>query len=110
VLLLLKKIPFWADKRLMQLFLAYTFALVLIAGLVLLARRNQNQGWRKKRGVIGGIQLETHTDTMQPYTSQLEHLGDITRLRQALVAHSEPLSEEPVEAITKEDLATIHRT
>jgi hypothetical protein len=93
----------------MELFLAYTFALVLIVGLVLLARRNQQQGWRRERGVLGGMLLDTHRDTTLPYTASTDHLGDIHRLREALIAHSSSLSE-PVEANTKDDLATIHRT
>jgi hypothetical protein len=107
---LVKKHRFLTDKQLMQLSLAYIFAAGLIAGLALLARRNQRQGWRKKRGMWRGVQLgveegalEAREDAPQPY-APLEHLGDIDRLQQVLVALGEPQSEL-VEAVRKEDFA-----
>jgi hypothetical protein len=76
-----------------QLSLAYVFAIGVIGGLVLLARRNQQQGWQKRRGVFLDVQSAAARDAFaarkhSPFEDvPLAHLGDLERLHQSLVSH-----------------------
>jgi hypothetical protein len=86
--------------QLTQLSLAYLFALGLIGGLVLLARRNQEQGWQKRRGVLLDVQSAAARDAFAARKHSpledvpLTHLGDLERLHQSLVSHREPQKEQ----------------
>lgn len=90
----------------MQLSLAYLVATGLIAGLVLLARRNQKQGWRRRRGVWLEVQAEAALRTVEaPSTAQpLQHLGDLGRLNESLVAHGAPQAPAPAEKPLKSNV------
>jgi hypothetical protein len=83
----------------MQLSLAYVFAAGLITGLVLLARQNRKQGWRRRRGVWLEDQAELALLTVQstPLAPTLQHLGDLGRLNQSLTSHGVPQAPAPVE-------------
>ena len=70
-----------------QLTLAYLFAAVLMLILVLLARRNQRQGWRKQRGEFFKVS--------ESPALPAEHQGDLGRLQQSLSAYGEPISPLP---------------
>lgn len=87
----------------MQLSLAYLCAAALIATLVLLARRNQRQGWRRRRGVWLEEQAETALRAFEsPYKDQpRSHLADLGRLHESLVAHGLPQAPEPAEKPAK---------
>ena len=78
-----------------QLFLAYLFAIGLIAGLVLLARRNREQGWVKHRGTLLDVQSAAARDAFA--APPLAHLGDLERLNQSLVSHRDPQPAAPAE-------------
>jgi hypothetical protein len=82
-----------------QLSLAYLFAAGLISGLVLMARRNRKQGWRRRRGVWLEDQAEAALRTIESPSGEpaLQHLGDLGRLNESLVAHGVPQAPEPVE-------------
>jgi hypothetical protein len=90
-----------------QLSLAYLFAAGLIAGLVLLARGNEEHGWRSRHGAWFEVRLaaarafEAREDPPAPQ-APLQHLGDLERLYQSLIAHGEPQRPEPAEAAKKE--------
>lgn len=79
--------------QLTQLSLSYLFAIFLIGGLVLLARRNREQGWQKLRGVFLDVQSAAAREAFAARKhSPLEdvplgHLGDLERLHQSLVSH-----------------------
>jgi hypothetical protein len=83
----------------MQLSLAYLFAAGLITGLVLLARQNRKQGWRRRRGVWLEEQAELALLTVQSSSPAptLQHLGDLGRLNQSLRLHGAPQVPAPVE-------------
>ena len=88
----------------MQLSFAYLAATGLIAVLVMLARRNQKQGWRRRRGVWLEARAEAALRTVEPPSAEapLQHLGDLGRLNDSLVAHGVPqapaLAEKPLKA------------
>lgn len=91
----------------MELSLAYLSAAGLIATLFLLARRNRKQGWRKPRPVWSELQaiaavraFEAKGDPSRPIET-LQHLGDLDRLRQSLVAHGKPQPPEALEVPVK---------
>ena len=83
--------------QLTQLSVAYLFAIGLIGGLLLLARRNQEQGWQKRRGVFFDVESAAAREAFAARKhSPLEdvplgHLGDLERLHQSLVSH--PVSQ-----------------
>ena len=78
-----------------ELLLAYLFAIGLIAAMVLLARRNREQGWRKHRGVLLDVQSAAAREAFA--APPLAHLGDLERLNQSLVSHGEPQPAAPAE-------------
>jgi hypothetical protein len=90
-----------------QLSLAYLFAAGLIAGLVLLARRNEEQGWHSQHGAGFEVRsaaaraFEAREDPPAPQ-APLKHLGDLERLYHSLIAYGEPQRPEPAEAAKKE--------
>jgi hypothetical protein len=78
----------------MQLSLAYLFAAGLIAGLVLVARGNEEQGWRSRRGAWFEVRaaaaaaraFEAREDPPAPQ-APLQHLDDLERLAQSAKAN-----------------------
>jgi hypothetical protein len=86
--------------------LAYVFAAGMIAALIGLAKWNQRQGWRKRRGhwleVQSTAAIEALAAGKDPVASDAAMAGDLRRLNQSLVAHGD--SQRP--AMEKEnDLA-----
>ena len=82
----------------MQLSFAYLLAAALICVLLLLARRNRRQGWRRQRGVWLQVQAEAALRTVETPSAAAPafgHLGDLGRLHQALVAQGAPQSPAP---------------
>lgn len=81
-----------------ELAFAYLFAAGLIGGLVLLASRNQRQGWRKQRPQWLAVQANAAAKAFEakPHAPDdtLQHLADLDRLRQSLVAHNQPAPAE----------------
>ncbi|MGA3185492.1 MAG: hypothetical protein ABSF22_00145 [Bryobacteraceae bacterium] len=79
----------------LELVFAYSAAAALIAGMLLLALRNQKQGWRRHRGAWfearETVAVAAFEAKPQP---PLQHLGDLVRLQQSL-AH--PGQTAPVE-------------
>lgn len=77
---------------------AYVAAAGLIATLLLLARRNRRQGWRRQRGVWLQVQAEAALRTVEAPAEEaqplgdLGHLGDLGRLQESLVAHGAPVT------------------
>jgi hypothetical protein len=90
----------------MQLSFAYLAATGFIAVLVLLARRNQKQGWRRRRGVWLESKAEAALRTVEAPTAEgpLQHLGDLGRLNDSLVAHGVPQAPAPVEKPLKSNV------
>jgi hypothetical protein len=85
----------------MQLSIAYLIAAGLITGLVLLARQNRRQGWRRRRGVWLEERAEAALRTVESPSAApaLQHLGDLGRLNQSLVDHDAPVPvEKPLKA------------
>jgi hypothetical protein len=76
---------------------AYLAAAGLIATLVLLARWNRKQGWRRRRGAWLDVQAEAALRTVEARSDSapLQHLDDLGRLHQALVAHGVPQAPVP---------------
>jgi hypothetical protein len=86
-----------------ELSLAYALAAAVIGGLLVLARRNRQEGWRRHRetwleaqssAAIAAFAAPSDSPPEQP---DLRHLGDLDRLHQSLVAHNEHQSPAPVE-------------
>ena len=65
--------------------------------LVVLARRNQKQGWRRRRGFWLEAQDEAALRTVESPAAEapLQHLGDLGRLNDSLVAHGVPQASAP---------------
>lgn len=93
-----------------ELSLAYLFAAALIGGLVLLARRNQRQGWRKERRSwfevrsATAVQAFGRTEVESAPSGPLQHLADLARLQEALSAGSETNRPEAAPAAKQEQL------
>lgn len=89
---------------------AYVAAAGLIATLLLLARRNRRQGWRRQRGVWLQVQVEAALRTVQAPAEEaqpsgdLGHLGDLGRLQESLVAHGTPVTPAPGEKPLKSNV------
>jgi hypothetical protein len=83
----------------MQLSLAYLAAGGLISVLVLSARRNRKQGWHRRRGVWLDMRAEAALRTVEAHSVSvpLQHIDDLGRLHQALVAHGVAPSPAPAE-------------
>lgn len=92
----------------MQLGLAYLFAAALIAGLLLLARRNRKQGWRRRRAIWLKDRAEAALRTIESpsATAPLHHLGDLGRLHESLVAHAPANAPEPADKPMKSSVLT----
>jgi hypothetical protein len=89
-----------------DLSLAYIVAAGTVGSLILLAKRNQKQGWRKQRISWNQPQIlaaqrafatSVNRPPARPLTPvmsdvSLQHLGDLSRLREALTANGEPTS------------------
>ena len=94
--------------------LGYVFVAGMIAALIALGKRNQKQGWRKRRGHWLEVQS---TSAIKAFVARREspvgaahlvsdaslaHMDDLRRLNQSLVAHGE-LQERAV--VAEKDLA-----
>ncbi len=94
----------------MELLLAYLFAAALIGGLVVLARRNQRQGWRKERRSwfevqsAAAVQAFGRTEVESAPGGPLQHLADLSRLQEALTADGATNQPEAVPAAKVEQL------
>jgi hypothetical protein len=90
----------------MQLSFAYLVATSFIAVLVVLARRNQKQGWRRRRGVWLEAHAEAALRTVESPAAEapLQHLGDLGRLNDSLVAHGVPQAPAPAEKPLKSNV------
>ena len=79
----------------MELSLAYVFAAVLIGGLIGLAKRNHQQGWRKDRSSTferqssAALEVFYARQEIPVSNGPLQHLSDLARLQQALTADGE---------------------
>jgi hypothetical protein len=95
-----------------ELSFAYLSAAGLIAGLVLLARRNQQQGWHKHRAqwleVQSNAAVRAFVAKPLPPDETLQHLADLDRLRQSLVAHNQPAPAEVPHTDKQEKLVPSH--
>lgn len=82
-----------------QLGLAYLFAAGLIAGLFLMARRNRKQGWKRRRAVWLEDRAAAALRTVESPSAgaPLQHLGDLGRLHESLVANGPANAPEPAE-------------
>jgi len=86
----------------MQLSFAYLLAAGLISVLLLLARRNRRQGWRRQRSFWLQVPTEAALRTVDAgapaqRSPDFGHLGDLGRLRESLVAHGTPVTPSPAE-------------
>jgi hypothetical protein len=72
-----------------QLSIAYAAAFFLIAVLLLFARKNRKEGWKKHRVPL---YEETPASSDKPTG---DHLGELSRLNQSLVGYGEPTKPEP---------------
>jgi hypothetical protein len=90
----------------MQLSLAYLFAAGLIAAVALLALRNRNQGWRRRRGAWLEDQAEAAMRSLEsPWAdAPLQHLGDLGRLNRSLTAYGLPQSPAVAEKPLKSNV------
>jgi hypothetical protein len=96
----------------MQLSFAYLAAAGLISVLVLLGRKNRQQGWRRLRGVWLTRQAEAALRSLEapaaaapsPDLGDLGHLGDLGRLQESLVAHGAPVTPAPAEKPLKSNV------
>ena len=94
----------------MQLSIAYLAAAALISTLVLLARRNRREGWRRQRGVWLEARARAALGTIEApaavvrHSDYQGHLDDLGRLHQALSAHGVPQAPEPVEKPLKSNV------
>ncbi len=72
---------------------SYLIAAGTILFLYLAAKQNRKQGWRRRRVSLFEAALEAFE---QPQESRLPeaHLGDLSRLSQALLSHGEPIQPE----------------
>ena len=84
----------------LELSFAYLISAALIAGLVFLAVRNRNQGWRKQRGVWQEVQATAAIAAFEASkaAAPLEHFNDLVRLRQSLAHDTERV---PVESVKR---------
>lgn len=95
----------------MELSLAYLFAAALIGGLILLARRNQRQGWRKERRSWFEVQSATavqafgRREAESAPTGPLQHLADLARLQEALTSEGATKRPEAVPGAKEQQLA-----
>jgi hypothetical protein len=96
----------------MQLSFAYLLAAGLISALLLLARRNRRQGWRRQRGVWLQVQAEAALRTVEaagtgapaPRLDDFGHLEDLGRLHQALVDRGVAQAPAPEEKPLKSNV------
>ncbi len=64
----------------MQMTVAYLFAMIMIVGLFVLAKRNQKQGWKKHRHTFEASEQEI---------PPVEHFSDLMRLNRSLSAYGQ---------------------
>jgi hypothetical protein len=71
--------------------LVYLIAAVMIAGLVLLAIRNRQQGWRKNRGAWWETQSTAAVAAFEARVDApiVEHFNDLVRLQRSLAHDAE---------------------
>jgi hypothetical protein len=75
--------------------IAYAVAAASIAGLFLLALRNQKQGWRRQRGAPWQARepaVVVASDSIVDL--RLRHLADLIRLQQSLAELSQPVPKK----------------
>lgn len=82
-----------------QLLFAYLAVGGSISALLVLARGNRKQGWRRRRGVWRDVQAEAALRAVKApsVTVPFQHLDDLGRLHQALVAQGLGQAPAPVE-------------
>lgn len=92
----------------MQLGLAYLFAAGLIAGLFLLARRNRKRGWKRRRAFWLEDRFAAALRTVESPSAAapLQHLGDLGRLHESLVAHAPAKAPERADKPMKSSVLT----
>jgi hypothetical protein len=91
------------STAMLELSLAYLFAAAIIAVLVVLAKRNQQQGWRKQRGQWMNVEL-TAAPALETWQDP-SHMGDLTRLHQSLTVDGQPTRPEPAKPVKDSVLA-----
>jgi hypothetical protein len=87
-----------------ELLLAYSVAAALISVLVVMARRNRRQGWRKRRGQWVDVELSAATRAFEAKETP-SHMGDLGRLQQSLTAFGQSTSPEPAKPVKPSVLA-----
>ncbi len=87
-----------------ELLLAYSVAAALISVLVVMAKRNRRQGWRKQRGQWVDVELSAATRAFEAKETP-SHMGDLGRLQQSLTAFGQSTSPEPVKPVKPSVLA-----
>jgi hypothetical protein len=75
-----------------QLSLAYSAAFFLIAILLLFARKNRKEGWRKPQVPLYAEKAEL---SGEPGDHPGDHLGELARLNQSLVRYGSTTKPEP---------------
>ena len=100
-----------------DLSVAYIAAAGTVGLLVVLAKRNQKQGWRKQRISWDEAQIlaaqRAFAAPLNPSAAPairdvpLQHLGDLSRLQEALTGHGEPTSPAAPSRPSKEVKANV---
>jgi heme/copper-type cytochrome/quinol oxidase subunit 1 len=86
---------FPADKaHMFVLPFAAAIAAAMIAGLFLLALRNQKQGWRRQRGAPWQVQRTAVAALVSSPDPVLRHIADLTRLQQSLAEQSQTVPKK----------------
>ena len=83
----------------MELSLAYLFAVFLIGVLIAMARENRKSGWRRTRGSwleVQAVAAARAFEAREEAPADLQHMGDLGRLHQSLATHGASSRPEAV--------------